>query len=132
METKYYKVDDRYIKVVNENSVCCVWDNTECPEINYNLVPKAYQLPENVIHWSEFSEAFEKVHQLLKNSLLNIEYNNGFKLTNRIAQLVRSYDANAKYIDDGGQLRIQEEKNDKIMAELKDLGVKSFEGINVL
>ena len=131
METKYYKVEDRYIKVVNENQVCCVWDNKTCPEINYNMIPRHYLVSENEIKGSEFDEAFEKVHLLLRNLLLDIEYEIGYELNPEIARLVRNYDRAVQYIECSGQRRTQEEKNNKILSKLKNLGVKSFEGITI-
>ena len=131
METKYYKVEDRYIKVVNENSIICVWDNKIIPSIDKNMVPRHYLVSENEIKWSEFYDAFDKVHQMLRDLLLDIQYNEGSELTPTIAQLVRNYDRAVQYIECSGQRRTQEEKNNKILSKLKNLGVKSFEGITI-
>jgi len=131
METKYYKVEDRYIKVVNENSIICVWDNKTIPSIDYNMIPRDYLIEENEIKWSEFYEVFDRVYQMLRDLLLDIQYNDGSELTPTIAQLVRNYDRAVQYIECSGQRSMQEEKNSKILSKLKELGVKSFEGINI-
>ena len=66
-----------------------------------------------------------------KTLLLDIQYNEGSELTPTIAQLVRNYDRAVQYIECSGQRRTQEEKNNKILSKLKNLGVKSFEGITI-
>ena len=131
METKYYKVEERYIKVVNENQICCVFDTKIIPSIDYNMIPRDYLIEENEIKWSEFYEVFDRVYQMLRDLLLDIQYNDGSELTPTIAQLVRNYDRAVQYIECSGQRSMQEEKNSKILSKLKELGVKSFEGINI-
>jgi len=131
MKTKYYKVEERYIKVVNENSDICVFDTKIIPSIDYNMIPRDYLIEENEIKWSEFYEVFDRVYQMLRDLLLDIQYNEGSELTPTIAQLVRTYDRAVQYIECSGQRSMQEEKNSKILSKLKELGVKSFEGINI-
>jgi len=77
IETKYYKVEERYIKVVNENQICCVFDTKIIPSIDYNMIPRHYLIVENEIEWDKFYEVFDRVHQMLRDLLLDIQYNNG-------------------------------------------------------
>ena len=48
----------------------------------------------------------------------------GFELTEEIKQMAKYFDHNYRYIENYGQMKEQEYKNDDIMEKLKPLGVE--------
>jgi hypothetical protein len=130
MEPFYIKKRNSYYKVF-KNRYVVVHDFDEIPTIDTMRTERKANFGDEEITWNEFYKAFDKVHQKLRDSLLDIEYIVPAVLTRNIASLVNQYDANCKYIEDGAQRRTQERKNAEILTKLAALGVKRFEGINV-
>lgn len=57
---------------------------------------------------------------------MEIVMKEGFELTPEVEALVRQYDFYTAYIENSGQREKAEEKNRKVMEQLKALGVKSI------
>lgn len=127
---KKNKNNDIYYKILNDRKII-VFDFVY-PEIAvFSNFSK--DIEEELIEssWYEFNTVFNKVHRKINDLLLDIEYNEGGKLTSEVANLVRNYDYNYLYIEDSGQMRKAEEKNIIIKDKLRKLGVKSFNGIKI-
>lgn len=127
---KKNKNNDIYYKILNDRKII-VFDFVY-PEISvFSNFSK--DIEEELIEssWDEFNTVFNKVHRKINDLLLDIEYNEGGKLTSEVANLVRNYDYNYLYIEDSGQMRKAEEKNIIIKDKLRKLNVKKFEGITL-
>ena len=55
---------------------------------------------------------------------MEIVMKEGFELTEEIKQMAKYFDHNYIYIDNYGQMKEQEYKNNEIMEKLKPLGVE--------
>jgi hypothetical protein len=129
---KYYKTHEheQYVKLMNDGKALAIRDNYYCPEINYNFFPThLIDVMCKEITEDEFYDVFDRVHQKLRDLLLDVEMIYPHEFTRDIARLVRNYDHNYMYIESMSQLKMVEQNNAKIKDKLKELGVKSFEGV---
>jgi hypothetical protein len=57
---------------------------------------------------------------------MKIEMKPGFEITEEIQQIASGYDFYSCYIDNYGQMKEAEEKNEVIMEKLRELGVNKL------
>ena len=125
---KYLKNKDIYYKVFEKRYIV-VFAFESSPGIEYFNIEKAILPEDEEIEIFEFYDKFKEVQQRLEDLLLDVKMIYPNEFTRDIARLVRNYDHNYMYIESMSQLKMVEQNNAKIKDKLKELGVKSFEGV---